>query len=132
TVSLLGTAALDIEINTSNLTSDLLNITGDLTLDLANTAQLSLLDLGGDVTLNDGDLFTIATYVGTWNGGTFAGLPDDSVFTFGSNDYRISYNGVNNLSKEVTLEAEVVPEPATALWGALRLAAAGIRRRRTR
>ena len=64
-----------------------------------------------------------------WNGGTFAGLPDDSTFAIGLNIYQISYNGQDGQTSTVTLT--VVPEPgaAVSLLGGLGLLL-GVRRRR--
>jgi T5SS/PEP-CTERM-associated repeat protein len=106
-------AAFSVELNTATELGDLLVINGDLTIDLDNTVLLSLTDLGGNQPLDVGTLFTLIHYSGVWNGGTFAGLADDAIFTLGANDYQISYNGLDGGSSAVTLL--VVPEPTSAL-----------------
>ncbi|HEV7406291.1 MAG TPA: autotransporter-associated beta strand repeat-containing protein [Chthoniobacteraceae bacterium] len=112
-LSLSGTAAFRLELNTTTAQADLVNVLGALALDPLNTAQLSLTDLGANAQLPPGTVFTIFDYSSAWNGGTFAGLPDDSVFTFGGNQFRISYDGADNLGTAITLT--VVPEPSPAL-----------------
>jgi len=74
----------------------------------------------------------IITYSGVWNGGTFLGLPDDTIFTSGGIHYLISYNDDSTLVSgfhAVTLT--IVPEPgaAVSLLGGLGLLL-GVRRRR--
>ncbi len=104
-----------LEINTTSLASDLLSITGDLSL--TSGGLLTLTDLGANVPLVEGTTFTFMEYSGTWNGGLFTynsvELADDSIFTFGANQYRISYNGLDDLTSAVILT--VVPEPSASL-----------------
>lgn len=119
------------EINTSALTADLVNVTGDL--NLTSNPTLMLTDIGSDVTLSPGTVFKLITYSGSWNSNTFLGHADDSTFTFGANSYKIDYNEPVFGGSAVTLTA--IPEPGTlALVG---LGAVGffrlrIRRRRAK
>ena len=120
--------AFGLEINTTAVTSDLANVAGNLSL--AGGATLNITDFNVSGTpLSIGQVFTFIDYSGTWDGGVFAGRADDSQFTLGLNDYRISYNGVDNATSAVTLQ--VVPEPGSAvlLLGGL-AALVGFRRRR--
>jgi autotransporter-associated beta strand protein len=111
TLSFFG-GAFALEINTTALTSDRVNVSGDL--NLTGGATLSLSDFNASASpLAAGQVFTFIDYSGIWFGGTFDGRADDSTFTFGLNEYRISYDGVNNNSSDVVLQ--VVPEPGTAL-----------------
>lgn len=136
TLASTGTFQLDFNIaSASTVTNDLLNVMGDLNLDgdlgLGGDAVLALQNLGSDITLNPGTSFTFIDYSGLWDGQTFAGLTDDSVFPFGANQFRISYNGVSGTDTAVTLTA-VVPEPHSALTllGGLGLLHFGRRRAR--
>jgi hypothetical protein len=81
--------------------------------------------------------FTLISYTGSWNSGTFSGYADDSKFTFAGNQWVINYNdatGGGNFAGEqgtsgfVTMT--VVPEPSSL---GLALVAGGLlatRRRR--
>lgn len=127
-VTLRDHSTFKVEINTSGTPSiDLLNVTGSLNLE--PSAILDISDVGADVPLAPGTTLTFLDYGGTWNGGTFDGHPDDSVFSLGSNQFQISYNGPGGIDTAVTLTA-VVPEPASVAllsFGTLLLA---VRRRR--
>jgi len=69
---------------------------------------------------------SIASYTGTWNGGTFASWLDDTAQSFGGNSWTINYNdivaGINFTSEQpapgtqnfVTL-TQTVPEPSALL-----------------
>lgn len=131
-----GTFQLDLNITSASVvTNDLLNVIGDLNLDgdlsPSGDAILALQNIGPDIALNPGTSFTFIDYSGLWDGKTFAGLSDDSVFSLGANLFRISYNGVSGTDTAVTLTA-VVPEPngAVMLLGGLGLLHLGRRRSR--
>ena len=131
-VALLGTGTLQAPIDTTTLQAGLLNVQGNLTLDSANTTTLSLSDAGANAKVALGTVFTLLNYSGTWNGGTFAGLPNDGAFSFGANTYEISYNTVQGSDEAVTLEAVagIVPEPSAAAFVAMGLLAFATRRPR--
>jgi autotransporter-associated beta strand protein len=128
-LTLNGNAQFKLEIDSSTTGTDLANVAGNLTLDSGNTVTLALSDLGSNVPIAFATTLTFIDYSGTWNGGTFAGLPDDSVFTFGVNQFQISYNGVSGSDTAVTLT--VVPEPAAipSLLGGIAVLL-GLQRRR--
>jgi autotransporter-associated beta strand protein len=125
------------EFNSSNLTADLLDVTG--ALNLTGTVGLNLIDLASSsIAITEGTKFSLISYTGSWNSGTFSGYADDSVFKIGVNDWKINYNditGGGNFSSEQSGAAgfvtmTVVPEPSAA---ALTLFAGGLlatRRRR--
>jgi autotransporter-associated beta strand protein len=125
------------EFNSSSLTADLLDVTGNL--NLTGTVGLNLIDLASSsIAITEGTKFSLISYTGSWNSGTFSGYADDSVFKIGVNDWKINYNditGGGNFSSEQSGAAgfvtmTVVPEPSAA---ALTLFAGGLlatRRRR--
>lgn len=143
----LGTGALTLnsgssfeyEMNTGTVGSDLLFIAGNLsigssvTLDLTDLAPLSQV-LAVDTK------FTLLSYTGAWNNGTFNGYADDSTFLFANNQWRINYNdltGGTNFSGDqsgatrfVTLT--VIPEPSSLALGLGGLGALVLRRRNRR
>ncbi|MES2439695.1 MAG: autotransporter-associated beta strand repeat-containing protein [Verrucomicrobiota bacterium] len=116
-----------VEIAPTTPTSDLVNLTGGLSIDPAATLALGL--FGSDTLLAGGTKFVLVDYGTTWNGGSFSGLADDSTTVFGLNSYYVDYNDVSLGGTAFTLTA--VPEPAAALLGSLGLLAI-MRRRRTR
>jgi fibronectin-binding autotransporter adhesin len=81
------------EINSgASLTAaaDLVNANGALNLGVGTL--LSISDLGSSL-LAFGTRFTLINYSGTWDGGTFAGLPNYSTtLTIGSNRFAIRYD----------------------------------------
>jgi len=129
TLAMEDAAAFAVEINTATELSDTVAANGNLLLDLDNSVVLRLTDLGGNQLLDLGTTFTLIDYSGVWNGGTFAGLADDSFFEYGANTYQISYNGADNATSAVTLTA--VPEPAgTALLFGAAVSLLALRKRK--
>lgn len=131
-----GGGTLAMELNTTSITSDRVVVTGNLSLDSNDATVLTLTDLGANVALTLGTTFTLIDYSGTWDPSGLVTynsnvLADDEIFTFGANQYQISYNGVSGLDSAVTLTT-VVPEAATSLLTGLGLMVAvmGWRRRR--
>ena len=108
------------EYNSQTVTADLLDINGSLTLN--GSVTLSLVDLAevGQLLAND-TKFTLISYIGSWNNGTFSGYADDSNFTFAGNQWVINYNditGGSNYSSEQSgatgfVTMTVVPEPSS-------------------
>ncbi|MFD0893832.1 autotransporter-associated beta strand repeat-containing protein [Luteolibacter ambystomatis] len=118
-------STLAYELNSTALGGDLLVVNGALTLN--GLASLSLTELAAG-TLTIGNKLTLINYSGTWNGGTFSGLADDSTFTLGANQWQINYNDVtggSNFGGEQTgpgfVTLTVVPEPSCAVLGGLGL-----------
>jgi fibronectin-binding autotransporter adhesin len=80
------------EMNTNlslTVAADLVNASGDLTF-AATDVALAITDAGS--TLLAGAKFTLIAYSGNWNGGTFAGHPNNSLITVGLNQYALKYN----------------------------------------
>lgn len=98
-------AQFQLQINSTDLTKDLLAVNGALTLG-AGVAALLATDLGFD-TLNKGERFVIATATSGVTG-FFLGYPQGATVTVGANPLTISYQ--NNA---ITLAA--VPEPASVI-----------------
>lgn len=111
------------EINSTAVTADLLNaMTGSLTIATGGAGvALDLQDLlPSGSQLAFGTKFTLISYNGTWNGGTFVGAQNLGVVTNGTNQFRINYTdqsaggnfttetGLNTSGRFVTLTA--VPE----------------------
>jgi fibronectin-binding autotransporter adhesin len=108
--------------------ADLINANGGVGvgLSIASGSQLTLADVAATpVTVPVGTRFTMVSYSGTWNNGTFNGAADDSVITLGGDFYVINYNdtnpGVNfgggSFSNYLTLTA--VPEVNASRLGCL-------------
>ncbi len=126
----------EVAISTSTLESSMAEIEGDLSLGFS-AATLSLTDIGTATALANGTQFTIMSYTGTWDGGTFlfgsSDIADDTTFTFGLNTYRLDYDAASGIAgiNDVVLTV-IVPEPNTMsvlLLGGVGLLA-GWRRRR--
>jgi autotransporter-associated beta strand protein len=105
--------------------ADLMVVDGPLSL-----TDVSLDLVGADLGLNIwdlGDKVTLISYTGTGITGGFTGFVDDTVYTFGSNQWLFNYNDTvagNNFSPEATgsnfVTLTVVPEPgAVSLVGGL-------------
>jgi autotransporter-associated beta strand protein len=120
----------DYEINTDlSLTAaaDLVNANGNLGIFAG--AILAIADLGNTI-LADGTKFTLISYAGAWNGGTFDGYADDSLVTVGVNQYVLNYNdtsggqnfGGGDYANNVTLTAAntaAVPEASSFIFGGI-------------
>jgi autotransporter-associated beta strand protein len=111
------TTTFAYELNSTTVAADLVNATGALSI--ANTALLSIADLGGAV-LAAGTKFTMIAYTGAWDLGTFSGYADDSTFLLGLNGYKINYNdtsaGVNGgLANANYVTLTVIPELSSVL-----------------
>ncbi len=105
-----------------------LNLT-DVTLDLTG-ANLGL------NTWAPGDKLTLISYTGSAISAGFASYDDDTVYTFGANQWLFDYNDLfagNNYSSEANgdffVTMTLIPEPSTALLGGLGMLAL-LRRRR--
>jgi len=119
-----GTFAL--EINTDLGTTDLLNVTGGLSI--TGGAVLTLSDLGSNAVLNT--TLTIIDYTTTWDGGLFTYngnvLADGATFSYGANSYTIDYDN----GSAVTLTVAAIPEPATTALVGMALGCVFLARRK--
>ncbi|MEI7774727.1 MAG: autotransporter-associated beta strand repeat-containing protein, partial [Verrucomicrobiota bacterium] len=109
-------------------------IFGGVNLNITTGATLNISDIGSNPELAYNIPASIITYSGSWNGGTFVGLPDDTYFTSGGRNFLISYNGADPDVPEGVLTITMVqnvPEPgaAVSLLGGLGILL-GVRRRR--
>ena len=100
-------------------------------LNISNGAVLNVSDIGSSASSIFDLPAPFITYSGTWNGGTFLGMPDDSYFMSGGQAYFISYDGAGGESIVTLTMVAAVPEPgvAVSLLGGLGLLL-GVRRRR--
>jgi autotransporter-associated beta strand protein len=131
-LSLQALATFAQEINkdaAATVAGDLTAVTGNLTLDLGNTAILTLTELGsGSWSANE--KLTLISYSGTWNGGLFnygGTLADDSTINFSGATWQFNYNDTvagSNYTSDLTgtsfVTMTVIPEPnVAALLGGL-------------
>lgn len=100
-------AAFKLELNSAALLTDLLNVTGPLTLG-SGLASLQALDLAA-AALPSGTFFTIARSTGGVSG-TFAGLPEGASLSAGVNLFAIGYLANGGMDIRLT----VIPEPGAA------------------
>lgn len=113
------------EFNSGTVAADLSHITGDL--NIGSNVGFDLTDEVTSNTLAIGTKFTLFSYSGNWNSGTFTGYDDNSSFTLGENQWRILYaddfGGSNFFADQsgaagfVTLT--VIPEASAAALGGL-------------
>jgi hypothetical protein len=129
-LELQASSNFNVQFDTDGGFVDAITVNGNLTI--VTGAVFNVNDIGSapDGFLNFPN--DIITYSGTWNGGTFLGMQDDSIFTSAGITYLISYNDndINGLGLHaVTLT--IVPEPgaAVSLLGGLGMLL-GVRRRR--
>jgi autotransporter-associated beta strand protein len=109
-LAFLNGSTFEFEFDSTAGLSDFVNVNGNLSL--SGTVALDITDLGATASK-----FSLISYDGVWNGGTFAGLNNNSLLTIGSQKWRIQYDdlvgGVNGglYSNFVTISA--VPEPSS-------------------
>ncbi len=111
-LDLASDSIFELEINTTATTTDLVNITGDLSLAAADDAILTISDLAA-APITTGT-FPFITYTGTWDGDLFeyngSTIADGGVLLVGANQFTLDYNLGGN-----TVALQAVPEPGTAL-----------------
>lgn len=141
-LTLAGGSTFAYEINNDALAGvagDLTAVTGALTLDVANTALLTLSELGAGSWTADKKL-TLISYSGSWNGGLFnrgGTLSNNSTFNFSGMDWLFKYDDTSagtNYTGDLTgshfVTMTVVPEPSVLVLAALGSLGLATRRRR--
>ncbi len=112
TLTFSGAGTFALEIDTTTVSSDVLSISGPLTLGGASP-NLTITDLGGDMVLALDTKLTFINYIGAWDNQVFqfggAPVADGGVIAVGSNLFAIDYNDGNSVS------LTVVPEPAACV-----------------
>lgn len=123
--------------NSSPTGADLMVVNGQLSIN-NSLLDLSLANLSGPV-WSVGDKLTLISYTGTDVTSGFVGYLDDTVYTFGVNQWLLNYNdtvaGLNYVSQAtgsrfVTFTLIAVPEPASGLLATLVVCGLAARRRR--
>ncbi len=109
-------STLKVEINTTDLTSDKVVVTGNVTA--GGSPILDLTDLGADVALPDGTKFVLIDYSGTYASAgvvTFAGnpVPHKSSITLGANTYHVNYADATEGGTALTITVGPPPVPVT-------------------
>ena len=114
----------------AGVAGDLTAVTGGLTLDVTNSAILTLTELGTAGSWIAGDKLTLISYSGDWNGGLFdygGTLADDSTINFSGAQWTFNYddnasgtNYTSDLTGSSYVTMTVIPEPnVAALIGGL-------------
>jgi autotransporter-associated beta strand protein len=130
-VNLASGSTFALEINTTALTTDVLAITGNLSLADADDAILTISDLNSTAITTGA--FPFITYTGTWDGDffTYMGnvIPDGGLLTVGGNYFTLDYDFGGN---SVALLA-AIPEPnSMVVLAAGAVLLAGLRRSRSK
>lgn len=117
-LTLASGGSLAVEFNSSGVpTADVLNVTGNVSL----AGNLNLTDLAGvPATIPLGTKLTIMTYTGTLTG-SFAGVPEGTTVTSGTNTFLVRYADGN----AVTLETSNVVANPYDTWAASKGLTAG-------
>ena len=124
-------------LNNSATGADLMRVNGALTLN-GGTLDLGLADLSSS-TWALGDKLTLISYAGGAITGGFSGFADDTVYTFGTNQWTLNYNdtmaGTNYISEalgpnNVTFTLTAVPEPTSLMLISAPAILLAMRRRR--
>lgn len=124
-LSLLSDAVYKLDLNSATVMADKIMTFG--ATDLSNGLALLLVSDLGSGTLPIGTMFTIIDNASTSaTTGFFAGLPNGSRFTVGSNAFEIDYD-VGSNGNDVQLTVVLVPESGTTSVAALFIVMVGLR-----